>query len=330
MKEFSQLTQEGQARRLRRLALAALQDYDLDLRRMSLLSNSFNAIYRIDTTGGEKYVLRVSLPGMRSLEEVRSEMTWLAALRRDTDLHVPLPFPTRKGDLVTTAEGEDVPAARHCTVFSWVPGKDLAQQISPVYYERLGVLAARLHNHAESYTPPEGFWLKTMDKVIPAGTPDFFGEEYEHLFPPERRKVFERAFERVEEALGKLYARPANPHVLHADLHQGNVKVYRGKLYALDFDDTMIGYPVQDAAISFYYILHHPEYGDLREAYQRGYASERPWPEAYPGQIDAFVAGRAFLLVNFLVQDPRYQQMAPGFIERTEKDLRAYLDKSIP
>jgi hypothetical protein len=88
MKPFHALTNRGQAGRLRRLALAALQQYDLPVRRVRLITNDLNGIFRLDTAGGERYMLRVSLPGAtgHSLAEIRSEMIWLEALHRDTDL----------------------------------------------------------------------------------------------------------------------------------------------------------------------------------------------------------------------------------------------------
>ena len=103
MKDFEELTNRGRARRLRRLALSALADYDLPIARFRLVTNSFNGIFRLDTAMGEKYIVRVCLPEERFLVEIQSEMAWLAALRRDTDLAVPEPVPTRTGALVTTA-----------------------------------------------------------------------------------------------------------------------------------------------------------------------------------------------------------------------------------
>ena len=62
MKSFSTLTVLGQARRLRTLALNALQSYDLDVARLRLVTNEFNGIFRVDTTDGQKFILRVTLP----------------------------------------------------------------------------------------------------------------------------------------------------------------------------------------------------------------------------------------------------------------------------
>jgi Ser/Thr protein kinase RdoA (MazF antagonist) len=329
VKDFSELTLRGRARRLRRIASAALEHYSLDVIRVRLITNSFNCIFRVDTSDREKYVLRVNLPHQRTLQEIRSEMTWLAALRRDTDLGVPEPLPTHDGALVTTVKAEGVPEPRHCVIFSWMPGLNLSERLSEENIRKLGELTAQLHNHADLFVLPKDCWCRTYDRVFPFEDTVLFDETYAGLFYPERRAIYERAMERVQEALDRLNADRRQLRVLHADLHQWNVKVYRGRLYALDFDDCMWGYPVQDIAITWFYLQDHEQYAAFRVAYKRGYTQHRGWPKQYPGEIDTFVAGRALVLVNFLVQDdaPEYQAMIPDYVERTEDRLRVFLQK---
>ncbi|MBN2501535.1 MAG: phosphotransferase [Anaerolineales bacterium] len=329
MKPFHQLTGRGMALRLRKMALAALDGYHLDVTRVRLLRNSYNGIFRVDTATGDKYVVRVSLPGERQRKEILAEMTWLDAIKRETDLRVPYPLRTRAGELLTTVEVPGVPEPRHCTVFGWVPGADLAQRISPENLSKVGQFAARLHDHAEDFTPQEGFWLKTYDRVFPNSFEvALFSDPRSDLLPPERRAVFQQAHDRVGAALEKLYARPDKPIVLHADFHQGNIKVYRGQITALDFDDTMLGYPIQDIAISFYYFSRYANFPELRQAYQEGYTALRSWPQDYEGQIELFMAGRGLALTNFLLQhpDPGFQQMLPRFLESEENRMRGWLE----
>jgi Ser/Thr protein kinase RdoA (MazF antagonist) len=330
MKDFRNLTARGRALRLRRLAVAALERYALEVERVRLLTNDFNGIFRVDAENGRKYVLRITLPeGGHSLEEIRSEMMWLAALRRDTGLSVPSPLATRDGALVTVVEADGIPEARHCVVFRWAPGPDLADRLTMENAEKLGALAAQLHNHAETFTPPDGFWLRTKDKVFPYQEPVvLFDDVYCDLVPVGRREIFHVAAERVQGALDRLAAGNVGRLVIHNDLHQWNVKVFRGEVYPLDFEDLMWGYPVQDIAVTLYYFLGCEAYGALRQAFKRGYTGHREWPEQLPGEIDAFIGGRALTLANLIVQDPmpEWQQQAPAFVERTEARLRALLE----
>jgi Ser/Thr protein kinase RdoA (MazF antagonist) len=334
VKDFHQLTNRGQAMRLRQMALAALERYDLKVSRVRLITNDFNGIFRVDAEDREKYVLRVALPeSQRDLNDIRSEMMWLAALSRDTDLGVPQPVATRDGDWATTVAVAGVPEARHCAVFGWVPGPDLADRPSLENLAKMGELAAQLHNHALSWTPPESFCAKTSDSVFPFGEPVvLFEKDFAGLFPPERRDLFQRALDRVEDVISSLYADRSGLRVIHNDLHQWNVKVYRGRLHALDFEDLMWGYPVQDLAITLYYFYFwHPDgqHTAEREAFARGYTHHLPWPEQYPGQIDALIAGRGLNLANFVLMDPNpdWQQEVPPMLNRVERRLRAWMDQ---
>src|SRR5262245_25988595 len=104
MKAFEALTYAGQVRRLRRLAERALGAYGLGGARLAALTNSENMTFRVDAPDGERYVLRIHRPNRKSVAAIRSELLWLAALRRDTDLIVPDPVPSADGALVTLAE----------------------------------------------------------------------------------------------------------------------------------------------------------------------------------------------------------------------------------
>jgi len=126
MKPYSTLTVRGQARRLRVLALNALTHYALDVACLRLVSNDLNGIFRIDTSDGRKFILRVTLPeGGHILDHVAAEMDWLTALARDTNLSVPCPLPAKDGNMVVEASAVGVPQPRLCVIFSWVPGKIL-------------------------------------------------------------------------------------------------------------------------------------------------------------------------------------------------------------
>ncbi len=333
MKPFHTLTTRGKALRLRRLALAALEHYDLPVRSIRLITNEQNGIFRVDTTGGKKVVLRVNKHdvGGHSLAEIRSEMMWLEAISRETDLGVHHPVPARSGALATTAQVPGVPEPRHCAVFSWVPGPNLADRMTVENVEKQGELSASLHNHAATFVPPEGFSVPTARSVFPFGDPVvLFDPQHQYLFPPDRRRVFEHSIERVQGAIDALYAAGPGPRVVHYDLHQWNVKVVHGKLYAIDFEDLMWGYPAQDIAVTLYYFQHLENGPLLRAAFRRGYARRREWPERYDGEIDTYLMGRQMDLVNFLLQEtnPDYSKLVPWFVERAEARLCAWMAAS--
>jgi Ser/Thr protein kinase RdoA (MazF antagonist) len=318
MKPFQTLTVRGQARRLRQLAINALASYDLDVAHFHLITNDMNGIFRIDTTDGKRFILRVTAPeGGHILDHVTAEMDWLAALARDTDLSVPRPLPTRDGSLVVTASADGVPEPRLCEIFSWVDGKNLVEDMSEANIAKLGELSAQLHAHALAYHPPTELSLLRFDRVFPFTEPVvLFEERFSNLFPPERRSIYQKGID-----LLKASGEPMR--ILHGDLHQWNVRNARGVLSPIDFEDVMLGWPVQDIATTLYYFL-RDDYLILRSAFQAGYTRHSPWPERYPGEIDSFVAARGIGLVNLVLNDPNIaSRLDPAeFVERIENRLR--------
>lgn len=110
--------------------------------------------------------------------------------------------------------------------------------------------------------------------------------------------------------------------ILHGDLHQWNVRNARGVLSPIDFEDLMLGWPVQDIATTLYY-FDGETFAQQRAAFQSGYTRRSPWPERHPGEIDSFIAARGLGLANFILNDPNpaWKAKTAGFIEGIEKRL---------
>ena len=320
----------NQRRRLRQMAQEALKAYDLNVKQLRLITNGWNCIFRLDTQDGQKYVLRITYPGLYTAEEVHSEMIFLAALQRDTAFAMSEPLRTESGDLMTTVQVPGIPEPRHCVIFSWVPGKDLAEEMTPENYAKLGYLTAQLHEFSTTFTPPPNFTITTANTIFnPKDKPVLLNDEHRHLMTDEERKIYQNAVDRVEEAVGKLFANKSGLRVLHYDLHAWNIKLYRGQITPIDFEDLTWGYPVQDIGLTFYYLIDRPDYQALCDGYKTGYSKHSPWPEAYPGEVEIFAIRRALDLVNFVVgsDDPEEQAEAPEFVKLIAGRIQKLLSK---
>jgi Ser/Thr protein kinase RdoA (MazF antagonist) len=167
-----------------------------------------------------------------------------------------------------------------------------------------------------------------MDHFLARDEPrSLFAASSEEAFTPATRPVFERAVRQVEAAFARLYAGPEPRRVIHNDLWHGNIKVDRGRLRPLDFEDTLWGYPVQDIAMAMLDLLQDagaPAYPALLAAFRRGYERALPWPEQYPGQMDDFQTGRKFWVANFVAhkQRPYLREHLDRLAPRLERYLK--------
>lgn len=309
MKPYEQLTVRGQARRMRALALGALSQFMIELRDVRLLGWHTNLLFRVRAADGRLYVLRVCTPGWRTGTDLFSEAVWLQALEQDTDIGAPQPQFTPNGEAIVEAEAQGIPGRRRCTLMSWVPGTPLGKRLTKGSLYKMGVLFARMHAHGENFAPPQGFTRRKMDKILARDEVDeLFSETSRGAFTAHAWEVIDRTRKQVNQAFERLYANPDGLRVIHNDLWHGNIKVYRGRLHPLDFEDTVWGYPVQDLAMAIQDLMvdvQADEFEGLLAALREGYESRMAWPEAYQGQIDTFRAGRMLWVANYVARFQR-------------------------
>jgi Ser/Thr protein kinase RdoA (MazF antagonist) len=319
LKPFEGLTERGQILRLRRLADRVLQEYDLPVKRVSFMVRMTNFLFRVETATSQKYVLRIYSDDDSTIEENRTEMFWLEAIHRDTDLRVVKPVRRRDGEYITLADLPGILSKRRCALFSWVPGRPLEKHPTPDLYFQFGEMMARLHNHSEGLAVPPEICPKHWDKVFyyPDERSIYREAKYRHLFPPERVALMDEAVPRCDQLLANLYKVSCPPMLIHGDLHFGNVHVAGEQLYFLDFEDISLGFPVQDVAISLYYGRLLPEYPDLVSAFEKGYSSVRAWPVESPQQLAGLMAARNANFINYVAGHlPDPQEILIGMFER--------------
>jgi Ser/Thr protein kinase RdoA (MazF antagonist) len=298
------LTLRSQVLRLRKLATRALEQYDLDISSFHLLGWYTNLLFRVHTKQRVSYVLRVCCPGWRTETDIRSEVMWLQAIYQETDISAPRPIPTRNGEFIIDAPLPGIPDFGRCVLMSWIPGVPLAKHLTETNLEKMGILFARLHEYSMRFSPPPGFTQRRMDHYLARGEENvLFQEDILAEFNKKERDILLKTKYRVEEAFRQIYANPVGLRVIHNDLWHGNIKIFHSRLFPLDFEDTIWGYPVQDIAMAMQDLMTDvspEEFESLQAAFRRGYESLLSWPETYQSQMDTFRAGRILWVANYV------------------------------
>lgn len=325
MKPFAQLSRPGQVRRLRPLALQALEAYGLAGTVLRPLKHWNNTTFAVQA-GKRRLVLRLNRPGFQNAVAIRSELQWLQALA-EAGLRVPKPVPAADGRLVVTTALPGVPEPRDCVLFAWLPGRFLDRRLGVSQLEAVGRFTARLHR--APFVPPPGFARKSWDLHTLLGGDlgiDRQGIET-HLGPGERR-VIAAVRARLARTFTALGRGPETWGLIHADLHPDNLLFEGGGVGAIDFDDCGWGCFLYDLAVTLSELRGRPTYAALRRALLHGYRQVQPLPTDCECHLEALIAGRLLGLaiwVAGVADHPENRSQAHQVVATTVDQLRIFV-----
>jgi Ser/Thr protein kinase RdoA (MazF antagonist) len=311
MKPYGDLPLAGKLRRLRDLAVAALAHYDLKSPEIVYHGFDTNLLYRVITASGERFMLRLASPGWRTFEDLRSEALWLEALARETAVRAPRIMPARSGEVVLPMGRSDIPKVWNASLMSWVPGRLLGHYLTGRNLEKMGELFAELHHHGATWTPPAGFttrrfehWLSRGEEnlIVGDGQPAAVAPQPDRVItlPSRWRDLLDRMHRHVELAYAAIDR--SDLRVIHCDLWHDNIKLHRGVLYPLDFEDTVWGFRAHDIAMAMLDLLEATDearYAALLAAFRRGYEATMAWPD---DPIEPFQIGRLLWKINWVAR----------------------------
>ncbi len=344
MRPYESLSGRGQLGRLRRLGRHALAAYPGDLQEghLTLLRHEQNVTYRVDSRGS-RHLLRISRPDLQTAATIGSEMSWLAALARDTSLRVPAPVMARDGALVVAAAHPGVPGTRPCVLLRWLDGRFLSRGLTPDHLGRIGAALAELQVHAARWSPPWGFIRPRVDTLTTAAKQASLGGPTapsvagpwpsvadgeratalvrEHVSPADAGLV-DDAIDLVRSTTAALAARPDAAGLIHADLHQENVLFDDSSVGVIDFDDCGWGFYLYDLAVPLSEVTLRPAYPAMRDSLLEAYARRRHLSDDAGTHVDAFIVLRGLQILAWVLES----RDMPAFRDRWADWARAELD----
>ena len=290
-----------------KLANRALSQYPLEFDRLVFVGYYTNCIL-LAGSNGDKFALRISSPGWRTYTDLQSEATWLHDLTAGSDIRVVEPVATKEGKYLTKASyrGSKV---HYCLLMKWLSGDKFWENINNRNINKMGELFAKLHLFSESYNPPEGFTTRKMSRIFARGERiALYKKENRGMYSPGQYEILQRVKQETDRAYRRLYDDKGDMMVISHDLHHENIIIDdEGNLRPFDFEDTCLGYPIQDIAMAMRDLMEeHPQNFDrYLTAFREGYETLRKWPETDQNRIDDFMAGRMLWVANWILINER-------------------------
>ncbi|GAB3857255.1 phosphotransferase [Nocardioides maradonensis] len=313
-----------------RVARATLERHgfaeDAQLRMINL---SENATYLVEEGAGDRRaIVRVHREGYHGLDAIRSELEWMAALRRDAGIATSTVVPAPDGELVVKVDVDGT--ERYAVVFEVAPGIEPDDTVlRATDFETLGAITARMHEHARSWRAPEGFTRFAWDWEHTLGDTPRWGRWRDGIgVTDEARVVLGRAAELVGSRLAEYGQGPDRFGLVHADLRLANLLVHDDTTTVIDFDDCGWSWFMYDFGTAVSFLEHDPRLGEWQEAWLRGYRTVTELGAEDEAMLATFTMLRRLLLVAWMgshSHSRECQELGPdytaGSIELAERYL---------
>ncbi|MDH3377579.1 MAG: phosphotransferase [Gammaproteobacteria bacterium] len=281
---------------------------------VSPLSESENKVFLIsDPDRADKYVARVNSGRLayHTPPSVASELTWMMALRRDTDIVVPEVLSAKDGSLVQTITVTDVDKPRCVAIYSFIPGiEPPADELMPGF-ERLGEITGHMNLHAKSWTPPHQFtrhsWTPDNilnDRLNWGPWQEGVGIEREGL------KLLSQAAEVVRNRLATLSTDREYLGLIHGDLRAANLLVDGDQTAIIDFDDCGFGWYLFDLATALSFLEERADVPDLIASWLEGYRRVAQVPADMEAEIPTLITLRRIQLIGWLGYQQQHLEFA--------------------
>nr|WP_154985405.1 phosphotransferase [Paenibacillus xylanexedens] len=233
--------------RARKVALSAIQQYDLEWDKIEFIQLSESITYKIETSTANHYLLRIHSDRL-SREEIRSELLLLQALKKSKELNVSEGIPSCDGIYVLEIETEMGYRRPYVTMMRWIEGEKTTGEFTDSHAYNMGVMISRLHAAAKDFNPPSDFvrsaWGVESYKRELAKL-----ERYHQRFLSEKAwKLYQDAAEKVVSQLTTMRPTEHNYGLIHADLHTGNMVFNDDQPSPIDFERCGYGYFLYDMA----------------------------------------------------------------------------------
>ncbi|WP_297103813.1 phosphotransferase [uncultured Devosia sp.] len=294
-----------------------------------LINHSENHTFLFSQPSGEAYCLRVHRPDYQSAANIESELAWLEALHRQTELAIPEPIAGSNGRLLqrfSTPSGD----RQYAVLFHFIAGQEPSPESNLVeLFSVLGQYAAGLHLHTTQWQRPDGFERQAWTANVILDADGLWGDwRTAPGVSSDMRSLLGRAERVLRERLADYGTGPDRYGLIHADMRLGNLLVHGDQVSLIDFDDCGLcwfGYDFA-AAISFHET--HKAVPALKAAWLDAYQAVRPLSKHDITMLDSMVMLRRMALLAWIGSHSETnlaQTHMPGFAEGTAALADRYL-----
>ncbi|MUG96867.1 phosphotransferase [Scytonema sp. UIC 10036] len=312
-----------------RIAQAALDRYAVVQKELRFLGHSGNVTFYVEAPE-ENFLLRIHQP-LSGLQDdiwqkpdvIQSELLWLVALHRETNITVQEPVQNLEGTWVTQVLADATQDVFNCSLLRWIDGCISDTHRTPQQAHQLGSLMGQLHRHSRQWKLPQNFVRPIFDENrLRTALLALYPAVSHGLISPEHYKMLTVAIQKIESMMKTLGQAQDVWGLIHADLHESNYLFYNGHILPIDFARCGFGYYLYDIAESIQYLL--PQ---VRFSFFKGYQTICQLPDRYLQIVEGFFIMAIIYNYSFLLKNPEEHKWISDDIQHIAKrHLRKYLE----
>lgn len=270
--------------------------------RVLALNSVENRVFEVELEGAGKFVvLKFYRPGRWSYAQIKEEHEFMFTL---SESEIPIIVPTLNKEGRSIHEKEDI---YFCSYLK--QGGRLKDELDGPTLERLGRLIGRMHAVGATLD---------FDKRRKM-TPETFGDDnFNYLtdnkvLPPNLESRFLDVLEQIIDHAYMLFEY-TGLQPIHGDLHSGNLIWRNEDVFLVDFDDSVVGPPVQDFWLLIAGRDDHAK--KAREQLINGYNTMNNF---HPEWLSLIEPLRALRMLHFICwihkrwDDPSFPKLFPNF-----------------
>ena len=204
-----------------------------------------NAVYRYERDGAAA-ILRLTHSSHRTAPLIQAELDWIRFLNAG-GVPAVLPLATQDGQWLV-----EIPAAEGSLIavlWQFAPGgPPQAEDFTPDLYRKMGQLIGQMHRLSVDYVVPDAA----------AKRYEWFEEDAPERLLAGLGHEDAAVRERLEQSWAEMrgWARGRDVyHLVHCDVHAGNIFLDNGQIHLFDFDDCCYHWRAYDIANALYYAL---------------------------------------------------------------------------
>lgn len=269
----------------------------------------YGATQGAGTANEQRFVLKCTRESVRSRSTLQAQVDWVNFLA-EHGAPVSRALPSPQGELVEQIAADDALFSVVC--YAQAPGeRPEGAALTAEFFQNWGQVIGQLHALTTHYTPPQA-----------SGQIDAW-----NVGTAQRRQAIPAdqslALEKFDALLAHLQSLPTDRQsfgLIHNDLQANNLRLHRGALMVIDFDDCEQNWFISDLATALYFTLWEKPPSQSNEAFAAfvlenllaGYRRQRPLDATWVEQIPIFLKVQELWIYSAINQFNQIAQHGQG------------------